>query len=81
MYHRRRGDALKTKFLIFANITDKNYVPLRDTTPEFDEGDSEDELLEDMEEDGVVQVQGVDPDESKILPQSAIEREQEDLKM
>ncbi|KAK6643666.1 hypothetical protein RUM43_005176 [Polyplax serrata] len=62
-------------------LGDKSSSPLRDTTPDFDEGDSEDELLDDLEEDGVVQVQGVDPDESKILPQIAKERNVDDLKM
>lgn len=54
---------------------------MRDATPDFDEGDSEDELLDDVEEDGVVQIQGIDPDESKILPQFAKERDFNDLKM
>lgn len=47
---------------------------------DFDEGDSDDELLEDVEEDGVVQIQGTDPDESKLPPQCAKERDPEDLK-
>lgn len=54
---------------------------MRDATPDFDEGDSEDELVEDVEEDGVVQVQGIDPDESRLLPLTAVERDVEDLKM
>lgn len=64
-----------------STVTEKSSSFLRDTTPDFDEGDSEDELVEDVEEDGVVQIQGIDPDESKIQPLVATERDIEDLQM
>lgn len=52
-----------------------------DGTAEFDDLDSEDELTEDPEEDGVMQVQGVDPEEAKIFPVPPIRRSFEDLHM
>lgn len=46
---------------------------------EFDDLDSEDELGEDTEEDSVSQIQGIDPDEAKMLPIPPTRRSFDDL--